>query len=51
MEEETKPLREGEKPNYVPRPAWQVWGERVGLAVFLLLVISQLIAMMTGGGA
>ena len=34
---------------YVPRPAWQVWGARVGLVLFILFVIYQLVAIARGG--
>ena len=34
---------------YVPRPAWQVWGARVGLAVFILFVIYQYVCVARGG--
>lgn len=34
---------------YVPRPAWQVWMARVGLVIFILFVIYQLIAISRGG--
>lgn len=34
---------------YVPRPAWQVWGARVGLVIFILFVIYQYIAIARGG--
>ena len=34
---------------YEPRPAWQVWGARIGLALFLLLVIGQIVNMARGG--
>ena len=34
---------------YVPRPIWQVWGARIGLVLFILFVIYQIIAIATGG--
>lgn len=34
---------------YVPRPTWQVWGARVGLVLFILFVIWQLVQIATGG--
>ena len=34
---------------YVPRPAWQVWGARIGLVIFILFVIYQIISIATGG--
>ena len=34
---------------YQPRPAWQVWAARVGLVLFLLIVIYQLFSIAGGG--
>lgn len=45
MEEEKQPQ---EKKGYEPRPAWQVWGARIGLVLFILLVILQLLHMVGG---
>ncbi len=50
MEEEKYAPLEQEKPGYVPRPAWQVWGARLGLVLFILFVIYQIILIRTGGG-
>lgn len=33
---------------YVPRPAWQVWLARVGLVLFVALVIWELVRMANG---
>lgn len=33
---------------YEPRPAWQVWAARVGLVLFLLIIVYQLVAMVSG---
>ena len=38
-----------EKQEYAPRPAWQVWGARVGLVVFILFVIYQYLCILRGG--
>ena len=38
-----------EEEGYVPRPAWQVWGARIGLVLFLLFVIYQLVSIARGG--
>ncbi|MDO5399404.1 MAG: hypothetical protein Q4F17_00295 [Eubacteriales bacterium] len=35
--------------HYEPRPAWQLWGARIGLVVFLLLVILQILSIARGG--
>ena len=37
--EQIMPEQEG----YVPRPRWQVWAARVGLVIFILIVIAQLL--------
>ena len=34
---------------YVPRPAWQVWAARVGLVLFILFVIYQILTLAGGG--
>ena len=34
---------------YVPRPAWQVWAARVGLVLFILFVIWQILSIAKGG--
>ena len=34
---------------YIPRPAWQVWGARIGLVIFLLFVALQLLQIAGGG--
>ena len=39
------PEREG----YVPRPVWQVWAARVGLVLFILIVIAQYLQIARGG--
>ena len=43
--EEQLPREEG----YTPRPAWQVWGARVGLVLFILFVIYQILQIAGGG--
>ena len=30
---------------YVPRPAWQVWAARVGLVIFIGIVILQILQL------
>ena len=47
--EERKEERQQEQKGYEPRPAWQVWGARVALALFILVVIYQFLAIATGG--
>lgn len=34
---------------YVPRPAWQVWGARLGAALMILFVIYQILTIAKGG--
>ena len=38
-----------EEPAYTPRPAWQVWGARIALVVFVGLVIMYYINIARGG--
>ena len=50
MEEEQKDeLQEPEKEAYVPRPAWQVWGARVALVLFIIVMILYYVKIMRGG--
>ena len=34
---------------FAPRPRWQVWGARVALVIFLILVALQLLQIAGGG--
>ena len=34
---------------YVERPAWQVWGARIGLVIFIAFVILQILEIYRGG--
>ena len=34
---------------YTPRPAWQVWAARGAAAVFLVLVVIQILTIARGG--
>lgn len=45
MDEEKKE----QQPGYEPRPAWQVWGARIGVVVCIILVFVQVIAIYRGG--
>ena len=47
--EEKKQNQTEEQPVYVPRPVWQVWAARFALALFILVVIYQFLAIATGG--
>lgn len=44
-EKEKMPPEDG----YVQRPAWQVWGARVGVVIFIGIVILQVLSIMRGG--
>ena len=47
MEEKNQETRKEE--GYVHRPAWQVWGARIGLALFIGLVAMGYLIMFRGG--
>ena len=47
MEEER--VTEMEPEVYQPRPAWQVWAARVGLVLFVIFVICQVLLLFRGG--
>ena len=53
MEEElnlnAEPAMDEETPGYVPRPAWQVWAARIGLVLFIALIIMYYINIARGG--
>ena len=49
--EDKKENQKEEQQGYVPRPMWQVWAARVALVLFILIVIYQFMAMVTGGMA
>ena len=34
-----------EHEGYIPRPAWQVWAARIGLVVFIGIVILQILQL------
>ena len=48
-EEELPETPVEEKPVYVPRPIWQVWMARVGLVLFILVILLYYANMMRGG--
>lgn len=50
LPEELEPeaLKE-ETPKYVPRPMWQVWLARIGLVLFIALIVMYYIHMFRGG--
>ena len=50
MEDERIPFDpESEEESYVPRPQWQVRMARVGLVLFILFVIYQVLTIAFGG--
>ena len=50
MDEQRKENQEQEQqPRYVPRPTWQVWAARIGLAVFVIFLIMYYINIFRGG--
>jgi len=52
VEQQKSPVEETpqqEKEGYVPRPAWQVWGARVALVLFILMLIMYYVNLMRGG--
>ena len=54
MENEEKligdqPEVQEEKPKYKARPAWQVWGARIGLVIMIIAIILYYIHIATGG--
>ena len=44
--EEEQPQEEG----YKPRPAWQVWAARVGLVLFIIVLICEYLRAFLGWG-
>ena len=45
QKENTMPEQEG----YTPRPAWQVWAARLGLVIFIGIVIAQILQIAGTG--
>ena len=42
-------IAEEEQPVYTPRPKWQVWAARIGLVLFIAMLIMYYIHMLRGG--
>ena len=42
-------LQQEDAPKYIPRPAWQVWGARVALVLFIAVIIMYMIKIARGG--
>ena len=54
MEDQREDMQKEEeerKESYVPRPAWQVWGARIGLVIFIAFLVIYYLLYFTGGGA
>ena len=49
MEEQRKTEEEIQNSGYTPRPAWQVWGARIGLVIFLLVLAMYYLNILRGG--
>ncbi len=49
MDEQTNDTLPQDEQIHTPRPAWQVWGARVLLIVFLALLFMYYVNLMRGG--
>ena len=38
-----------EQPQYTPRPAWQVWGARIALVLFIIVILLYYLNIARGG--
>ncbi len=38
-----------EQDGYIPRPPWQVWAARIGLVIFIGIVIAQILQIAGAG--
>ena len=47
MNKDTAPEEQG----YMPRPAWQIWLARIGVAAMVCFVVFQILNMLLGWGA
>ncbi|MBR3972741.1 MAG: hypothetical protein IKJ99_02170 [Oscillospiraceae bacterium] len=48
QEEELEQQLQQETPKYIPRPAWQVWGARIALVLFIALILMYMINIARG---
>lgn len=46
MDKETTQISKEER--YTPRPVWQVWAARIGLVIFIGIVIAQILQIAGG---
>ena len=44
-EQRNEEIMEKEETGYTPRPAWQVWAARIGLVLFIGIVIAQILQL------
>lgn len=49
MEQQNNENVEKQESGYTPRPAWQVWTARIGLAVFLAFLLMYYLNIFRGG--
>ena len=49
MDEELFEPTPEEETGYTPRPAWQVWGARIGLVAFIAILIIYYVNIAGGG--
>ena len=48
-EQRNEKYEESQNTGYTPRPAWQVWAARIGLAVFVIFLILYYVNILRGG--
>ena len=48
-QEELEQQLQQETPKYIPRPAWQVWGARIALVLFIALILMYMLNIARGG--
>ena len=48
MEKQLTEAAEEETSGYIPRPAWQVWGARIALVLFIIVMLSRILRMAQG---
>lgn len=48
-EKQDERIPEEEQIPYSPRPRWQVWAARIGLVLFVAMILMYYINMMRGG--
>ncbi len=46
---ENQEFEQEQEQMYTPRPAWQVWAARIGLVLFVAVIVMYYIHMMRGG--